>query len=298
MKGALACYVEAVRAILDAGVPLRRRHHDRGGVRRDREDAVGRGVSRRGVPRLRRRLALPRRRTAAIADMCILGEPTERRSCSATTARCGRDLHERRHSSTPPSPRAAAENSIVRMQDVLGGRARRGSRMGAPRRPTAASTGVVNVGSMRAGAPWRVEPHARPRRPVPRHPRAADEADDAARDALAELFGSCATRHPDAGISSEVYVTAPGAEIDESHPLIARDRRRRTSRSSARRRRATPCAGSRTPRRSRATASRPSTTAPRAAFPTPTARTSRSTACATSRRSTRSSRAEVCGSAA
>src|SRR5262249_18426361 len=28
-------------------------------------------------------------------------------------------------------------------------------------------------------------------------------------------------RFPDYGIEAEVYVTAPGAEIDESHPLIA-----------------------------------------------------------------------------
>ena len=66
------------------------------------------------------------------------------------------------------------------------------------------------------------QPHARPRRPVPRHPRAADDGDDRrARRVRRRWCASCASAIPDAGITSEVYVTAPGAQIDESHPLIA-----------------------------------------------------------------------------
>ena len=58
MKGALAGYVEAVRALGDGRAA--RRRADRGRRGRDREDAAGRGAG-RGVPRLRGRLALPRR---------------------------------------------------------------------------------------------------------------------------------------------------------------------------------------------------------------------------------------------
>jgi acetylornithine deacetylase/succinyl-diaminopimelate desuccinylase-like protein len=81
--------------------------------------------------------------------------------------------------------------------------------------------GVVNVGSLRAGAPWRTS-------------RTPDRADlfldirvpptmsmNTARDAFAELVRELRARHPQAGITSEVYVTAPGAEIAPSHPLIA-----------------------------------------------------------------------------
>ena len=57
MKGALACYVEAVRALQAAGVQLKGDLSDRGRHRRDREDAVRRRVPGQGVPRLRRRLA-------------------------------------------------------------------------------------------------------------------------------------------------------------------------------------------------------------------------------------------------
>ncbi len=40
MKGALACYVEAVRSLLEDGVRLEGRRSDRRGRRRDREDAA------------------------------------------------------------------------------------------------------------------------------------------------------------------------------------------------------------------------------------------------------------------
>jgi acetylornithine deacetylase/succinyl-diaminopimelate desuccinylase-like protein len=42
-----------------------------------------------------------------------------------------------------------------------------------------------------------------------------------ANDAFGELVRELRERHPEHGISSEVFVTAPGAEIDEQHPLIA-----------------------------------------------------------------------------
>ena len=73
-EGGPRCYVEAVHALADAGVRLR---GDLlvaavcGEIEKTQFGHAG-----RRVPRLRRRLALPSR-TGGVADMCILGEPTE-----------------------------------------------------------------------------------------------------------------------------------------------------------------------------------------------------------------------------
>ena len=42
-----------------------------------------------------------------------------------------------------------------------------------------------------------------------------------ARAELGDLVRGLRERFPDHGIEWEVYVTAPGSEIDESHPLVA-----------------------------------------------------------------------------
>ena len=113
-----------------------------------------------------------------------------------------------------------AENAIVRMQQVLAevlewipDWERRSAYGGID--------GVVNVGALSAGAPWRVS----------RTPNRADlfldirvpptMAMTAAREEFASLVRLLRERHPDFGIDSEVFVTAPGAQIEESHPLIA-----------------------------------------------------------------------------
>jgi len=113
-----------------------------------------------------------------------------------------------------------AENAIVRMQSVLTDVLawipdweRRSSYRGIE--------GVVNVGAIAAGAPWRVS----------RTPHRADlfldirvpptMAMTQAREEFAALVRGLRERHPDFGISFEVFVTAPGAEIAESHPLVA-----------------------------------------------------------------------------
>jgi acetylornithine deacetylase/succinyl-diaminopimelate desuccinylase-like protein len=42
-----------------------------------------------------------------------------------------------------------------------------------------------------------------------------------ARREVLDLVRSLRERFPDYGVEGEVYVTAPGAEIEESHPLVA-----------------------------------------------------------------------------
>ena len=68
--------------------------------------------------------------------------------------------------------------------------------------------------------------HAAPHRPLPRRPRPADEADGGRARPGARDGARLARRFPDYGVEAEVYVTAPGAEIDEGHPLVGGARRR------------------------------------------------------------------------
>jgi acetylornithine deacetylase/succinyl-diaminopimelate desuccinylase-like protein len=80
---------------------------------------------------------------------------------------------------------------------------------------------VVNVGALQGGFGWRVSrtPHRTdlfldvrvpPRKPMP-----------AARRAVLEFVRELGERFPGYGIEGEVYVSAPGAEIAEDHPLVA-----------------------------------------------------------------------------
>ena len=164
MKGALACYVEAVRALQDGGRPAEGRRADRRRRRRDREDAVGRrvqGEEYRGYAAGSRHLVAH----GGVADMCILGEPTEGSgSCSATTARSGCGISTRGHVHPHGVQRAdsASENSILRMHDVLDAVLEWiPDWQDDPRTRTAAQARIVNVGALRGGFAWRVSrtPH-------------------------------------------------------------------------------------------------------------------------------------------
>jgi acetylornithine deacetylase len=220
MKGALACYVEALRAVQEAGTPLAGDIVIAavvGEIEKSQWGEEFRGAEYRGYAAGSRYLPTH----GGIADMCILGEPTEQRvvlghfgALWARISTAGPFVH------TAFSAGRLHENAIVRMQRVLADVLDwipqwedRAAYEGTP--------GVVNVGSLRAGQPWRVS-------------RTPDRADlfldirvpptmtmNAARAAFAELVRDLRERHPDADISSEVYVTAPGAQIDASHPLIA-----------------------------------------------------------------------------
>jgi acetylornithine deacetylase len=220
MKGALACYVEAVAAIADAGLRLR---GDIvlaavvGEIEKTQWGDEFTGAQYRGYAAGSRYLATH----GGIADYCILGEPTEQRvvlghygTMWARISTHGPFIH------TAFSAGRLAENAIVRMHSVLAdvlewipGWESRSAYGGI--------NGVVNIGASSAGAPWRVS----------RTPHRADlfldirvpptMAMTAAREEFAALVRELRERHPDFGIESEVFVTAPGAQIAESHPLIA-----------------------------------------------------------------------------
>jgi acetylornithine deacetylase/succinyl-diaminopimelate desuccinylase-like protein len=221
MKGALACYVEALRALDDAGVRLR------GDVMiaavcgeiEKTQWADAQGPEYRGYAAGSRYLVSH----GGVADMCILGEPTESKvvlghygSLWLRIGVEGNFIH------TAFSEGKRDRNSILRMREVLDAvlewipaweddpeNAYRGARA------------IVNVGALQGGFGWRVSrtPHRTDLfldvRVPPTKPMAV------ARGQVLAMVRELAARFPDYGVDGEVYVTAPGAEIDESHPVVA-----------------------------------------------------------------------------
>ena len=218
MKGAVACYVEAVRALLDAGVTLRG-DVVIAGVAGEIEKAQwgeDQGAEFRGYGVGTRHLVAH----GVLTEACILGEPSEEKlvlghfgTMWARISTSGPFFH------TAYSLGRLDENAIVRMQDVLeqvrpwiAEWEKRGAYRGEP--------GVVNIGAIRGGFPWRVS----------RTPGSADLFLDVrvpptmpmleAIEAFNDLVRTLDADNPDHGIASEIYVTAAGAEIDENHELV------------------------------------------------------------------------------
>jgi acetylornithine deacetylase/succinyl-diaminopimelate desuccinylase-like protein len=213
MKGALAAYVEAVRSLIEDGVRLK------GDVLiaavageiEKTQQGDAQGAEYRGYAAGSRHLV----GHGGAADMCILGEPTENKLVLAhfgtiwmRLSTQGPFVH------TAFSSGRLAENSIVRMRDVLDAVLE-----WLPRWEDEMSydgvRGVANVGAIQGGFGWRVSrtPHATDLFVDLRVPPSVPMA-EARRKALEFA------RRLD-GVEAEVYVTAPGAEIEESHPLVA-----------------------------------------------------------------------------
>jgi len=220
MKGALACYVEALRALADAGVRLE------GDVMiaavcgeiEKTQWGDAQGAEYRGYAAGSRYLVTH----GGVADMCILGEPTESKvvlghfgSLWVRISTQGNFIH------TAFTEGKRDLNSILRMREVLDAvlewiptweddpeNAYRGAKA------------IVNVGAVQGGFGWRVSrtPHHTDLfldvRVPPTKPMAL------ARREVLEMVRGLAKRFPDYGIEGEVYVTAPGAEIAESHELV------------------------------------------------------------------------------
>jgi acetylornithine deacetylase len=212
MKGALCCYVEAVRALQDADVRLR------GDVMiaavageiEKTQQGDAQGAEYRGYAAGSRYLVSH----GGAADVCILGEPTENKVVLAhfgtlwlRLSTHGPFVH------TAFSAGRLQENSIVRMRDVL-------DRVleWLPRWEEEMSYGDVrgaaNVGAIQGGFGWRVSrtPHRTDLfldlRVPPNVPMA-----EARRKALA--FARALD-----GVEAEVYVTAPGAEVDGDSAVV------------------------------------------------------------------------------
>ena len=213
MKGAVASYVEAVRALQDAGVRLR------GDVLvaavageiEKTQQGDAQGAEYRGYAAGSRYLVTH----GGVADMCILGEPTENKLVLAhfgslwlRLSTHGPFIH------TAFSAGRREENSILRMHAVLDAVLE-----WLPQWEEEMSygdvRGVANVGAIEGGFGWRVSrtPHRTDLFVDLRVPPDVPMA-DARRKAL-EFARSLD------GVDAEVYVTAPGAEIEAAHPLVA-----------------------------------------------------------------------------
>jgi acetylornithine deacetylase len=221
MKGALACYVEALRALDDAGVRLR------GdvliaAVSGEIEKAQwgdAQGAEFRGYAAGTRYLLTH----GGVADMCILGEPTESKvvlghfgSLWLRISTQGHFIH------TAFSEGKRDLNSILRMRDVLDAvLAWIPTWEDDPANAYRGAKALVNVGGIEGGFGWRVSrtPHRTDLFLDVRVPPTKEMA--AARSQVLELVRELQSRFPDYGIEGEIYVTAPGAEIEESHPLVA-----------------------------------------------------------------------------
>ena len=221
MKGALACYVEAVRALADAGLRLRGDLMIAAvcGEIEKTQWGDAQGAEYRGYAAGSRYLVSH----GGVADMCILGEPTEGKvvlghfgSLWLRISTQGNFIH------TAFSEGRRGENSILRMREVLDAVTEWiPTWEDDPENAYRGAKAIVNVGAIQGGFGWRVSrtPHRTDLfldvRVPPTKPMAT------ARGQVLDLVRALRERFPDHGIEAEVYVTAPGAEIDESHPLVA-----------------------------------------------------------------------------
>ena len=221
MKGALACYVEAVSALQDAGVRLR------GDVLvaavcgeiEKTQHGDSQGAQYRGYAAGTRYLVSH----GGVADMCLLGEPTEGKVVLGHFGALW--LKVRVHGNfihTAFSEGRRDENSIVRAHQVLDAiLAWIPSWEDDPANTYRGAKAIVNVGAIEGGFGWRVSrtPHHTDVFLDVRVPPTKQMA--AARGEVLGMVRDLAERFPHYGIEGEVYVTAPGAEIEEEHPLVA-----------------------------------------------------------------------------
>jgi acetylornithine deacetylase/succinyl-diaminopimelate desuccinylase-like protein len=213
MKGALACYVEAVRALQDAGVRL---HGDVliaavSGEIEKTQQGDAQGAEFRGYAAGSRYLV----GHGGAADMCILGEPTENKVVLAhfgslwlRLSTHGPFVH------TAFSEGRREENSILRMRPVLDA-VLEWLPHWEERMSYGDVRGVANVGGIEGGFGWRASrtPHRTDLFVDLRVPPDVAMA-EARREAL-EFARSLD------GVEAEVYVTAPGAQVEEGHPVVA-----------------------------------------------------------------------------
>jgi acetylornithine deacetylase len=220
MKGALACYVEAVRALRDAGVTLRGDLLIAAvcGEIEKTQHGTAVGAEYRGYAAGSRYLVSH----GGVADMCLLGEPTEGKVVLGHFGALW--LRIRVHGDfihTAFSEGRRDRNAILRMHDVVAAvREWIPAWENDPANAYRGTKAIVNVGAIEGGFAWRVSrtPHHTDLFLDVRVPPTKGMA--LARREVLDFVRSLAERFPDYGLEAEVYVTAPGAEIDEEHELV------------------------------------------------------------------------------
>ena len=218
MKGALVCYLHAVKALLEAGIRL------------DGDVILGavcgeiektqwgefQGKSYRGYGAGTHYLI----NHGVLPDMCILGEPTDMKlvlehagSMWVRFGLTGNYVH------SAFAPGKEDQNAIRRMYGVLE-EVMRWIPEWQEQSGWAGRSGFVNIGCLQAGHPWRAS----------RTPERADLFLDVrvpptmnmteARRAAKKLFLALQNNHPEYGLDFETYVSVPGARIDENHAMV------------------------------------------------------------------------------
>jgi acetylornithine deacetylase len=220
MKGALACYVEAVRALRDAGVRLQGDVLVAAVCGEIEKTQYGdaQGAEYRGYAAGTRYLVSH----GGVADMCVLGEPTEGKVVLGHFGALW--LRIRVHGNfihTAFSEGKQEQNSILRARALLDAiREWIPTWENDPANAYRGAKAIVNVGAIQGGFGWRVSrtPHHTDVFLDVRVP--PTKSMGTARREVLDVVRAFAADHPDWGVEGEVYVTAPGAEIDEEHPLV------------------------------------------------------------------------------
>jgi acetylornithine deacetylase len=218
MKGALVCYTQAVKALQRTGVKLRGNvilAAVAGEIEKTQWEEF-RGRQYRGYGAGSHYLV----NHGVVPDMCILGEPTDMAvvvehygSLWARISSRGNYVH------TAFAAGKEDENSILRMSDVL-----QDIRRWMPRWQKKASyggkSGMVNVGCIRGGHPWRAS----------RTPERTDLFLDMrvppkmllaeARREIEQVFFQLREKYPKYGLEFETYVSVPGATIAPDHEMV------------------------------------------------------------------------------
>ncbi len=219
MKGALVCYTQAVKALMRAGVKL---EGDViiaavvGEIEKTQwsDEFVGKEFRGYGVGshHLVNHGVLP--------DMCILGEPTDLQLVLGHYGTVWVRISTRGHYVHTAFTRGKQEHSSVfRMKEILdpiyGWIAAWEKKATYDRQ-----AGVVNVGCVRGGHPWRVS----------RTPDRTDVFLDVrvpptmplkeVRTSIKQLVLELRKKYPDHGVEYETFVSVPGAEISQDHPLV------------------------------------------------------------------------------
>ncbi len=219
MKGALVCYTQAVKALMRAGLRL---DGDvtiaavAGEIEKTQwsDEFVGKEYRGYGVGthHLVNHGVLP--------DMCILGEPTDMQLVLGHYGTVWVRISTHGHYVHTAFTRGKQDHSsIFRLKEILPA-VYEWIAVWEKKAVYDGQSGVVNVGCIRGGHPWRVS----------RTPDRADVFLDVrvpptmplkeVRIAVKQLVLDLRTKHPDHGIESETFVSVPGAEISKDHPLV------------------------------------------------------------------------------
>ncbi len=221
MKGVLACYVEAVSALQDAGVRLLGDVMIAAVCGEIEKTQYGEasGGQYRGYAAGSRYLVSH----GGVADMCLLGEPTEGKVVLGHFGALW--LRVRVHGNfihTAFSEGKKGQNAILRMHEVLAAvQEWIPTWEDDPANGYRGANAIVNIGAIDGGFGWRVSrtPHHADLFLDVRVPPTKEMS--VARREVLDMVRALGERFPEYGIEGEVYVTAPGAEIDEGHELVA-----------------------------------------------------------------------------